>query len=170
MCDHCQCNHAANHSQSDRYTQKPALHSREVHRRTNLFSCRRCIGSFSSVMSLFYMTPGAWATFRDLSSYHKTLCLDTQERRDPLSRQGSPTGKIIPLSRHGKSPSKQSHMTERILEFIRINHREPSLGEIQSWGCARQTAVNSREAARTILRREVASQESAALEHEGTHQ
>lgn len=61
-------------------------------------------------------------------------------------------------------------MTERILEFIHINHREPSLGEIQSWGCARQTAVNSREAARAILRREVASQESAALEHEGTHQ
>ena len=105
-----------------------------------------------------------------LDSQQTEKCLDTPERRDPLSRPGSPTGKIIPLSRHGKSPSKQSHMTERILEFIRINHREPSLGEIQSWGCARQTAVNSREAARAILRREVASQESAALEHEGTHQ
>ncbi len=89
--------------------------------------------------------------------------LDTTSKADRVSRQEHASGKIIPLSRHSKRTAKQPQMTERILAFIRTNQREPSLGEIQAWGCAKQTAVNSREAARAILR-----QERATQEHEGT--
>jgi hypothetical protein len=98
--------------------------------------------------------------------------LDTETTQEMLSRQGSPTGKIIRLSRREKSSAKQPLMTERILEFIRTNHREPSLAEIQSWGCAKQTAVNSREAARALLQREAqqAEQQKTGNEQVGNDQ
>ncbi len=107
-----------------------------------------------------------------LDSQKQEACLDTRSKVDTLSSSDNPTGKIIRLSRHGKSATRQPVMTERVLEFIRANRREPSLGEIQSWGCAKQTAVNSREAARGILRREIppSSQENRTLEPEGTNQ
>jgi hypothetical protein len=63
-------------------------------------------------------------------------------------------GKIISLSSGTRldTRSKQADITAYILEFIHREGREPSLSEIQNGaGCAKQTAINARNAAREIL-------------------
>lgn len=91
--------------------------------------------------------------------------LDTQDDYPTLSRQDHAPGKIIRLSRLN-AQMKQPMMTGRVLDYIREYHREPSLGEIQGWGCAKQTAVNSREAARALLQEEQAARDGQASNDE----
>lgn len=112
---------------------------------------------------------------KHLDTQEQGASLDNQQTEaglDTLPSKSNTSGKIIHLSRHEKGSAKQPRMTERVLDYIRANHREPSLGEIQSWGCAKQTAVNSREAARAILRWEAqqAEQQTTSDEQVGNDQ
>ena len=95
-----------------------------------------------------------------LDTQHTGRGLDPSN--EELSREHDATRKIIRLSSHETRTGKQPMMTERVLEFMRTHQQEPSLTDIQRWGCAKQTAVNSREAAREILRREAAASQHAS--------
>lgn len=77
------------------------------------------------------------------------------------SQNEESTRKIINLS---SASNKGRLLTNRIVQFMQTEDREPTLEEIIAWGCARQTAVDSRKAARELITLERQTAESASRE------
>ena len=75
--------------------------------------------------------------------------------------QAGDRGKIIRLSssRPEDTRSRQTEVISYILDFMQREQREPTLSEIMNvTGCAKQTAVNSRNSARETLQQQEESQ------------
>ena len=92
--------------------------------------------------------------------------LSHSDKEEGDSQEGD-RGKIISLSslRPEDTRSRQIEVISYILDFMQREQREPTLSEIMNvTGCAKQTAVNSRNHAREILNLE---EESQAVSHEG---